>query len=309
MITLFANFISKYHLEKKILLLLLSFDICFVSSYTEAQTVEKVVKNQTLISSGTIQLKVGDELQVLNKAGEKTGLVKVKKVTNNRAIAFILQGTVEVGQNLALSLQEPAPGQVSEETKKIETKTTETRKAYGFTTGLGIDSISLTAADSYNPPLYKESVKLAGSHFSLKGFYDYPLSKYVLRFSSGLDGFNGNYSARSTSINNDGSETSKLNIMALAFDGEVLWNFYNKSLNTVWISGGYSFQYGVGSSSNLNSLKASSYSNIFFFGVGANINMSLDSFLPVFFRYSYYMNDASITQTSAAIGAGWGWTL
>lgn len=295
-------------------LLLFSLFVLFCNQ-TYAQVVEKINGNMVLISAGTLQLKANDDLNTFDKDARKTGTIKITQVKGNRAVGLITAGSVVPGATLVPN-KTPPPQNLKKTQQSVSMETASSsfsgpKKSIGLLVGYGIDAISFLAADSFSPPLHTETASMSGSSFSIKGFYDRPYSNsIVLRFGAGIDGFGGNYTAQNVTINTDASTASKVSLMTLAFDGEAMWNYYDKSRNTAWLSGGYSFQYAISSSSNMYSLKTSTpYSNIVFGGAGANFSMSPDTFLPIFFHYNYYIAGAGITQSSITFGAGWGWSL
>jgi len=306
-------------LKKANLLLLTA--LFFSGSQLQAQPapikgqVERVQGNSAIINGGSQPLHMDDEWLTVNSDGKKTGWIKIQQVKNNRAVAIILKGSVTVGESLIRKpeIKKPKPVEVavpaeddSEKPEKISRK-----PRVGVVLGYGIDSISLVAADSVTPTQHSETANLSGGSIKVKGFYDWPVwDSLGFRFLSGIDGFNGNYSAQSTSINKDSSKTSSLSISTLSFDGELMWNFYRTSPAVFWLGGGASIQYALSNTSNLYSLQsASAFSAPIFVGVGANIKMTNTSFLPLFMHFNYFFAGSGFTQTSITLAAGWGWNF
>ncbi len=265
---------------------------------------------------GDLEMQAGDEFFILNDDGRKTGIVKISQVKNGRAAGKILKGSVVVGEKLSEKPKEKSAAAADSSSnddsdssiEKIRERN-QSKNYLGILFGYSMDSLSLQAADNSNPALHSEGASLTGNSFKIKAFYDRPYSeKYTFRFIGGYDGFNGSYSAKNNTINKDGSMTSNLAVTFLTAEFEFLWNFYKKTFATVWLSGGYSFQYVINLSSNMYSLQlGSSYLNSVFVGTGANIKMSKTSFLPIYFHYNYFVAGSGVTQSAINIGAGWGW--
>jgi len=277
------------------------------------QAVDKVNNQSVLIGSGASGMKVDQEYYTINDSGKKTGIIKINQVKGDRAVAKILKGSVIQGETLALR-NPPAPAKVnSEEANANDTSEFHPRprakKFVGFILGYSMDKLSFLAADNNNPVQHSETAGLSGSTMKYKFFLDYPMSDdFAFRFLAGYDGFNGNYSAQSTTINNNGASTSTLSVTLLTAEAEVHWNLYKRALNSFWLGLGYGFDYVLGSTTNMYSLAlGTSYLNTVYLGTGFNVQVGPNSYIPVFAQYNYFFTGANVTQSSINVGLGWGW--
>ena len=299
-----------------------------------AQVVQKINNQSILLQGVPSTMKVGDEFITINEQGKRTAIIQVIAVKDARAVAKILKGTAFIGETLTPRQKPIPPPDVASAPAPVQTPppnpepTPEQQQAdmenirpldsqktghdyWGFLLGASMDTLLFLAADNNSPALHTENASLTGSSIKLKGFWDHPLNdSYTFRFMTGYDGFNGTYRAQSPVINKDGSSTSNLSTSFLTAEGEIMWNFYKKSLTTMWVGGGYAFEYVMSMTSNMYSLQLSSpYLSSFFVGVGSNIEISKNSYVPIFLHYNYYLTGSGVSQTSLNVGAGYGWAF
>lgn len=293
----------------KILFLIISFLFATAAS---AQTVLKVKGKAALIDTGETPLEVGSEYITVNDVGRKTGLIRIKQVRGNKAVADIEKGIVVVGETL--TPRPPPKSRFQDEPAEDDAdirRQPKTQSAAGLIVGYSMDSISFTAGSNQSPPALTQAIAMSGNSYKIKGFYDYPWTDtFTWRFTGGLDGFNATSSGVSPLITSNSSTTASLSATYIALEGSIMWNFYRgKGLTKVYGELGYSFQYNSSTSSNVYSLVAPSYANALFVGGGSNITMSKDTFIPVFLHYDYYLAGSGITQNSINFAAGYGWML
>ncbi len=279
-----------------------------------AQTIQKLKDKSALLDTGDLQMKVGEEYYAVTETGKKTALLVITQVRGHQAIGKITKGAAVVGQPLSVkstAVPKPADRDANDNSNDNTDEyhpRAKPKKFIGILGGYEMDSMSMPAGNVNNVAL--ETAAFAGTGFSLKGFYDWPLSDtFTIRLSAGYDSFNGNYSAKSTAINKNASATSSVTTTLIDLDGEIHWNIYRKSLTTIHFDLGYGYDYIVGLTTNLISLQAPSYLSDIYFGGGANIKMSSTSFLPVFAHYHYFQTNPGVTQSAIEVGAGWGWAF
>lgn len=294
--------------------LIFSLTFAVLGSFSFAQTVEKINGKSVLLNTGGQVLTAGSDWLTISDTKKKTGWIKIKQVRGEKAVAEIMSGEVFVGQTLI-----PKPPPVSRFAEDPDVIPIDQVKANapskvmgGVLFGYASDTMSFTAGDSNNPPIYTENATLTGTTYTIKGYYDSQYNdKLTIRYTCGLDGFSGTYKAQNSQINKQGSGTgSNVSVSTIAIEAEALWIPYKNKSVKLWAGGGYSFQYNTGTSTNMNSLTmSSSYSNILLGGLGADIVITPKYTMPVFYNYNYYLAGKGITQNATTLGIGIGWPM
>jgi hypothetical protein len=303
----------------------IAFAIILLGQSLYGQIIEKIMGKSALINMQGKTLAPGTQWITVDQTGKKIGLVKIKQIRASQAVAEILPlGHVIVGHKLI-----PKPPNMSsfEETNlEVETSDPDTdsevkpiggirstskgKDIGGIIIGNSQDTMSFVAGDSNTPPIYTENVTLTGSSYKLKGYFDNQYNNnLILRYSGGLDGFNGSYNATNSIINKSGT-TSTVSLSSLALEIQALWAFIKVPKFDFWLGAGYSFQYTMSSSTNMNSLSmTSSYSNVLLIGAGVDISITNQYTLPIFYNTSTYLTGKGITQSNTTLGVGLGWKL
>ncbi len=283
-----------------------------------AQTVDKVKKDLALLVEVGDEVCVDDVVYAVNKQGEKVASLRVSSIKNKRAVAHILSGDVSPGSGIIIpsyrekelrkKFQRRLIAEMDEDFfDSILRKEGLIKRvnAIGIMAGYGVDSLKFSAWNDDGS--YKESASFSGNSSKFKAMYDYQWTSFVkTRILAGYDSFNGSYSPKNTSINQDKSSKSKIAVESFALDGMLLWNFYRLKPMNLWLGGGGSLHYDFSFFSNVASLQAISLiSTTLLLGAGADIKISPSNYIPVAILYNIFNAGTGLAQNSMVFMVGW----
>jgi len=288
-----------------------------------AASVSQVKGNKLLIQLDGLQVAQGSELYVLNEDGKKIGLVQVRQVKGDKALAEITKGRAVVGAPMqvkgAPAAAAPAPtdsaspdatATAETETAASATPASKTKKGKhvgGILAGYSMDSMNLTV--QYNSGV-KEEANLKDSGFSLKGFYDYSISPaFTIRLASGLEMFSAKGTTQATICENGTSKNCEVSFNYLAMEGSAHYNITQGPMK-IWAGLGYSFLFAVSKKNNIPNLSSDSSTNqMILISAGGDFWTSKTSFFPVVVEYGMFPGSSNVKADGIFLRAGYGFTF
>lgn len=289
------------------LILLLALTVAPLASM--AASVTQVKGNKLMIQLDGLQVSQGNELYVLNEDGKKIGLVQVRQVKGDRALAEITKGRAVPGA--PMQLKGAGSSASSTESSSSSSKSTNhARKGKhvgGIIAGYSMDSMSLTV--QYNSGT-KEDANLKDSGYSVKAFYDYPVSPaFTIRLASGLEMFNAKGTTNAKICENGTSNSCEVAFNYLAMEGSAHYNITEGSFK-MWAGLGYSFLFAVSKKNNIPNLSSDSSTNqMILLSAGADIWTGKTAFFPIAIEYGMFPGSSNVKADGIFLRAGYGFTF
>lgn len=253
--------------------------LIFLTLFAEASQIEKVKGKKVLIGIDQETFEVGDKIFALDDNGKRKAALKIIKVQGSKAQATVEKGRVTPGMAVTLG----GGGRGSQSGAAGARKSS--GKRMGIIGGLSQNTMTISAGGS--------SSSFSGMSFAVAGMVDLPLSqKITLRGKAGANQF---------SVAKDGVGAA---FTYLGFEGGLNLNL----TKSFWVGGGGAFLLTASKSSNIPGLDASASTNSFFFaGLGANISIGRNRYIPISFDYALYPGGAGVAANSLLIRAGYAW--
>lgn len=276
---------------------------------TQAAEIVNIKGNKALLDisdlSNVPDLREGDKVFALNSEGKRKAILQIKQIKNQKAVAEILKGQVTSGmtlQSTKSTSNSSSPKKIAASQKKDKPSGSFKLKsnAYGVLGGLNSNTMSVKVSS--------ETVKLAGSSFSLKGFYQQRLDSDIsVRLGAGYDSLIA--SGTLASGNCKGSTNCKINVSYLGLDALVKYSFLKPSAQNpweVWAGGGLGFLIALSKSSTvLDQSKISTNQNILF-GGGVDYHLNSQSFIPVEVLYGLFPTNSTTSASQLILKVGYG---
>lgn len=287
-------------------LALASFFTLFIfASSGEAATVTQVKGKSVLINLQGDQIKAGDLMVVVDAAGKTRGIVKVRRVSGNRAIAVLGKGRAQAGWMLQArgAAKKSSTAAKAAPSQKSGSQTSASSQSYwGTLFGLGMNSLTVDQVNASGVAT-GESVALKGMGFSAKAFYDYNIfTSFWFRGMTGLEQLNASGNRPSDSV------SLKQDIMYLTFD---LWGRFVFSTSNIrpWVGGGFSIMFPASKSGTALESASITNTSLMSFGVGLDYFRSGNFFIPISLEYGLYPESERVSANTIAFRAGLGWSL
>lgn len=307
--------------------LLFAFSLTFAVSAAIAGEVLQVKGSKVLLNIGDVPVSQGSEVYAINPENKRKGLMTIRQIRDDKAVAELTKGRAEPGWTLRAkdggapkdpAAAESAPPAKSERVQDVADESAAPDRAQrprgffgkylkrgtgvGIQAGLAQNSMSLTSKQG----TLSEDLSLKGNSYNLVGFYDYDFSKtFTLRSVLGMETFN--VSGTSTqAVCNAGTDCS-VSFTYLAGEAHAHYNVVPGNTR-VWIGAGFLFLFNVAKSSTVTSLDTSNATNqMFTLEGGADVDLGKGHFVPVSFEYGLYPGSSSVKAQSLALRAGYGW--
>ncbi len=279
-----------------------------------AASVSQVKGNKMMIQLDGLQVAQGSELYLLNADGKKVGLVAVRQVKGDRALAELTKGRAEAGMSVQMkgaassgsAASHTADTSSSDSGKSARQAPRKGKHVGGVLAGYSMTNMSLTVQRTSGGT--KEDITMKDSGFSLKGFYDYDVSPtFTIRFASGLESF----AAKGTLQNAlcDGSTACEVNFNYLAFEASGHYNLTQGTFKS-WVGLGYSFLLAASKKNNIPNLSSDNSTNqMILISGGADYWMSKNSFIPVVLEYGMFPGSTNVKADGIFIRGGYGFTF
>jgi len=248
------------------------------AAYVDASQITKVKGNKAIIVMEDETFEEGDKVLALDENGKKKASLLITKVKGNKAQATIEKGRVSSGMSVT-----------SSNTSSKKSSARGSKRSTGKMMGIigGISQNTMVISTGVGKGTY------TSSSFVLSGMVDLPISKaLIIRGKAGLN----QYAVA--------KDSTKAAFSYLGFEGGLNWNL-SKSL---WIGGGGAFLLTMSKASKIPGLSTNASTNSFFFvGVGGNISISRNQYIPVSVDYALFPGGAGITANSLLLRAGYAW--
>lgn len=279
----------------------------------QAASVTQVKGNKLMIQLDGLEVSQGTEMYVLNEDGKKIGLVQVRQVKGDRALAEVTKGRAVPGAPMqvkgapASTPSNLTPAGSAETTVSSKSHTPKGKHVGGILAGYGMTNMTLTV--QYNSGT-REDANLKDSGFSLKGFYDYPVSPaFTIRLASGLEMFSAKGTTTATICESGTSKSCEVSFNYLAMEGSAHYNITQGSFKT-WVGLGYSFLYAVSKKNNIPNLSSDNATNqMILVSGGADIWTSRTSFFPVVIEYGTFPGSSNVKADGIFVRGGYGFTF
>jgi hypothetical protein len=275
-----------------------------------AATVSQVKGNKLIIDLEGESAAPGTEFFLINSAGKRIGLATIRQIKGNRALGDITKGRAKAGDKAQLRSSAGSTAVKSNSGSESSTNRSKSRKKPQHTGGLllgySMNSMALSA-QSKNTVTNKEDVKLTGSAFSVKGFYDYALTpEFTVRGALGLEGFNTKGNTSTYRIcENDTSLECTVAYNYLALEGTAQYNFMTGS-SRAWVGLGYSFLVAMTKKQNIPNLSESSTNQMILIAAGTDISLGPTSFIPLSVDYGMFPGSSNVSASSISARFGYG---
>ena len=280
----------------------------------KADQVTQVKGQRALVEFDQTTTTPGEEFYTLDKEGNRKGLIKITQVKGKKALSEILKGKPEAGQTLTpkIAPSKQPPSTAAKPTRRTQKKIEENDDALivpiseGASSWGGFGNVymnSMSAKVVVAGPR-EVAVNLQGTSFGLGGFYDYRWSPdFALRGIGALDQYQ---LAGSTPLNDCENTTScTVSINYLSSYGIARYDF-TQDRTRFWAGGGFGYLFALSKSSSILDTSQISTSLVYVGSVGADIQMSGKSFIPVQFDYVIFQGSGSVRSSSMVLRAGYG---
>lgn len=289
-----------------------------------AANITQVKNNKVLIDSvGADEMHAGDEFYALTSDGKKRGVITITQVKGKKALGEITKGNPEVGLELQLKSGGPSMSRDVRESDLDENDRSSTSSAYykrlhkkfdGNAWGLlgEMLQMNMSAAFTADAGTSKRSVTadMKGNAFGVMGFYDYPLAQqFQLRGYGGLEQFSASGTLSNADCDQGKSATCTFSVTYFSMYGAAKYNFYDQGRTRYYAEAGYGFLVATSKASNVISTSQISTNQVFFGGVGAEIPLGRNSFIPIAVDYGAFPPSDTVKASLLVIRAGYAWAL
>jgi hypothetical protein len=307
----------------------------------QAGEILKIKDNRVLLEVSDLpEIQKSDELISIDRAGNRTSVLRIRAVRSNQAVAEIVEGDPRVGQkvrknninsssnsdfdfqdnafNTPRSRSEASP--IRDEfssTRSIprserampkasahERAQTATANHVTFgSAGTGMGGYLTYANHNLSIELQsKNRGNFSGSSLNFGGFYDYDYSEnFTLRLNLLWEQFS--VSGNRPAVT-DCSGPCEIKFNYLSFGGMLQYNI-SRWGSRYWVGGGSNFMFQLSQSNNLNGTRFTNTTNQnFSLGLGADFGLSQHSYLPVFVQYDLFLG--ANPANSLHLGLGYG---
>lgn len=305
---------------KKKLLLTFSF-ILFFQSFSLAASITQAKGQKALIALEGDEVHVGDEFFLLNSAGKKVAIIRIKQVTSSKALADILKGKADVGFTLQAkasstettttrSSHENASAKSNHESlntgRDIEYLRT-LKDSYGLVGEYLMNTMSVSVKNTATVPALTDVAALKDTSFGLGGFYDYVVTPDIaIQVAALIEQIKVTGTANIPGCAGGTSTNCDVNITYGSFYG--LGKYYlTENRYRIWAGIGGGFLLALSKSSTALNESQISTNQILTLAIGSDIQMSRKNYIPVTLQYNYFPPTDTVKATSIVLKAGWAW--
>jgi len=278
-----------------------------LSVVASGQVVDKVKGKAVLITLQGQTLAVDSQWVTVNDVGRKTGLVKIKAVKGDKAVADLMAGTAVAGESLIPrpppksrfkddGTGQPPPDQADNPdgaAPEEPSPTGRSKKRMGVELGYAMDSFQFSSNGF-------TSSQFSGTGENFQGFFDINLTQSLnVRLLGGYDIFNA-----------ADSSGNSISVSSLGGGGDLQWRLYQKGNNNAFIGVGIVFEYVMSatlSSGLSNALQKPSNISSFVLSAGGDYALKKKLFIPYSIGYHSYLAGSGVTQTAIVLTGGIGW--
>lgn len=265
-----------------------------------AARVTKVKGKKVLVKLEGEPAKKGQIFYVLDSKGRKKGVIKIRAIKGDRAIARLGKGRARKGYALMARAGGKKGKKGSKMAKKKgaaeESSSGTSQMAWGIMLGMGMDSMEV---DLDVTPAEKAS--LAGNGMSYKAMFDYALfEKIWFRGMLGIENFETEGDKKSSACDN---KICGVSISYLSLD---FWGRYLFSLGSFrpWLGAGFTLWFPM--SQETTALEEDSITNTSVMGIGGGFDWYMNPSFYIPFQVEYGLLPASEQVSATAIAIRFG---
>lgn len=260
---------------------------CVPSIY--AQQVTKARGKKAIVDLQGKPAETGQTFYLVSADGKKKGIVRVLRVTRDKALVRLLKGKSEVGWKLVeRRSKEPKPQDAKEVEAQPAIKPDRPAMGLGLMLGYGLDSMEVDVAGKK----YAHS----GSGISYKVMADLPIiSQLYFRAFAGIE----NFSAKSDTKLPSGNE-AKIDISYMVVDFWGRWIFIPTGMFRPWAGAAVSLLFP--SSKESTSVDESTISNTSLISVGGGVDLYVTPNFYIPFQVDYGLLPSSSEVSGNIIG-------
>jgi hypothetical protein len=256
--------------------------------------VVKVKGNKVLVNLDGQAVQQGDQFFVTNSDGQRRGLITIKQIRDDKAIAILTKGQAQAGWNLEKRGKKKTASHSSDSSEPPHDKS-----YLGVLAGFSINNMTV---DQVSGP----SVSMTGSSPSFKAMFDYELFDRIwFRGTAGWQNFKTTGSAVcGTSFN--AACTTTIDYLSFDFWGRYLFAAGNWR---PWLGVGVSLIFPMAKSST--ALVESSIANTGIFSPGGGIDIFITEtmYIPLQVEYGIFQKSDQVSTNTISMRVGLGFAF
>jgi outer membrane protein W len=272
-----------------------SFDL----AAAQAATIQKVKGRKVLINLEGDSAKQGQIFYVLSNGGKKRGIIKIRKVKGDRAIAVLGKGRARKGWTIA---------ERGKKGKSSARRGSRGSSHWGVMGGYSMQSMSSEiSVDDGNGNITAQTTNMSGSGFSAKAIMDYQLfSSILFRGMVGMEMFST--SSADTFCGNGGDEECTADITYLTLD---LWARYAFSPGGLrpWVGLGFDLMFPMAKEATAIDDSSITNTSVIAFGGGIDYMINSKTYIPLQIEYGIFPSSKEVTASTitARFGIAFAW--
>lgn len=305
----------------------------------QAATVKAIKDDKAIIEFSNETLTTGAQFYLVTASGKKTGLLVIRQVKGNKALAEITKGKGRPGQTLlarsagassaaAAAPRTATPSQSSSSSQgdyaedfirrsRIQDKSTSIQRTLKSSWGL-LGSLSMNTMNAnvamrdLSNNVVRSTTAMSGTSFGLGGFYDKALtSNLALHINGAYETFS--VSGETAEVSGSpvaacaGTTKCKADISYLSGSGLLKWYPSVASKYRFWLGGGLGYMMNMGSSSN--ALSSIGPTPVYGVALGTDIQFGRQSYMPIILQYSMFPDSPTVKANMILLKIGWAWNL
>ncbi|MDG0817450.1 hypothetical protein [Bdellovibrio svalbardensis] len=300
--------------------------ILFIHGTSFAASVTQVKNQKVLINLEGDDVLEGDEFFLLNPAGKKTAIIRVKQVKNGKALADILKGKADVGFTLQAkassaagaaavarsaeaeatsepAIKEEAPSKANRDTGYLRNL----KDSYGLLGEYIMNTMNVNVKNTATTPALTDTPVLKGTSFGVGGFYDYIATPDIaIQVAAFLEQIQASGTATIPGCSGGTSTDCNVNITYGSLYG--MGKYYlTQNRYRIWAGVGGGFLLALSKSATALNESQIATNQIVTFSVGTDIQMGRKNYIPVSLQYNYFPPSDTVKASSIVIKAGWAW--
>lgn len=246
--------------------------------------VRKVKGKAVIIGIDGLSVSEGDRIFAMDSNGKKVGLIQITKIKGQRAAGKILKGRASEGMELAQKGGKGSRGSKSASGESSGGPTSGTLRIGGLAS-FAMDTMKIKARNSAGT--ITEDVPTSGNGFGANAVGDFYFSPMVsVRALAGIETFKATgKSTRALCTNSVNCDTS---ITYFDITGLLRYHVLDESSFPIWLGLGAGFYFPMGSTSNVIEGKSISTASLITGGLGSDIKIGDNMYLPLQFDYSVF---------------------
>lgn len=283
--------------------------IAFIfSSPAFAATVQSIKNEKMLINLSGQSVHVGERFFLLDASGKKKALIRIRQVKDDRAIAEVIKGQVQVGFKLSSAPSSAATPPVNAASEKPSPRKSYTRASAQVGNSWGVlgSLLQNNLQANFIPAgsSTKTSVAMKGTSFGVLGFYDYTFSPEIqFRALGGLEMFKVSGTGNATDC--DGGSDCNVDISYLSTYGGLKYYFYNRNFK-LWAGGYYGFLFAINKASTVLKTADITSNQLWVLSFGMDYPLAKGAFIPFSIDYGLFPSSATVKANILYLRSGWG---